>query len=164
MIQSRYLLISVCFTIFWFEINKEDFILVVRTISITLTLSLSLSLSIKQDKAAFIFCVEDRALFCQDCDEPIHSAGSLSANHQRFLATGIRVALSSGCNKETEKSSLEPPDENKQQVSLKTPTQQASSFSSQWALDEFLHFSDPEPSDKVRIFFYFKSTCIYSLQ
>lgn len=162
MIQSRYLLISVCFTIFWFEINKEDFILVVRTISITLTLSLSLS--IKQDKAAFIFCVEDRALFCQDCDEPIHSAGSLSANHQRFLATGIRVALSSGCNKETEKSSLEPPDENKQQVSLKTPTQQASSFSSQWALDEFLHFSDPEPSDKVRNFFYFKSTCIYSLQ
>nr|POE80718.1 b-box zinc finger protein 25 [Quercus suber] len=101
-----------------------------------------------QDKAAFIFCVEDRALFCQDCDEPIHSAGSLSANHQRFLATGIRVALSSGCNKETEKSSLEPPNENKQQVSLKTPTQQASSFSSQWALDEFLHFSDPESSDK----------------
>ncbi|CAI8616715.1 unnamed protein product [Vicia faba] len=40
-----------------------------------------------QDKPAFIFCVEDRALFCKDCDEPIHVAGSLSANHQRFLAT-----------------------------------------------------------------------------
>ncbi|GMY32544.1 B-box zinc finger protein 24-like [Fagus crenata] len=102
------------------------------------------------DKAAFIFCVEDRALFCQDCDEPIHSAGSLSANHHRFLATRIRVALSSGCNKDTEKSSLEPPNENKQQVPVKMPTQQASSFSSQWALDDFLHFSDPESSDEVR--------------
>ncbi|KAI8027488.1 B-box zinc finger protein 25 [Camellia lanceoleosa] len=42
-----------------------------------------------QEKATFIFCVEDRALFCRDCDEPIHSASSLFANHQWFLATGI---------------------------------------------------------------------------
>ncbi|KAK9932402.1 hypothetical protein M0R45_019641 [Rubus argutus] len=55
-----------------------------------------------QDKAAFIFCVEDRALFCQDCDESIHLANSLSANHQRFLATGIRVALTSTCTKDAE--------------------------------------------------------------
>ncbi|MFS7943264.1 putative transcription factor interactor and regulator Znf-B family [Helianthus anomalus] len=46
----------------------------------------------------FIFCVEDRALFCRDCDELIHSAGSLAANHQRFLANRIRVALGSGCS------------------------------------------------------------------
>ncbi|KAI8005624.1 B-box zinc finger protein 25 [Camellia lanceoleosa] len=50
-----------------------------------------------QEKASFIFCVEDRALFCRDCDEPIHSASRLFANHQRFLATGIRVALTSSC-------------------------------------------------------------------
>ncbi|PWZ19953.1 B-box zinc finger protein 24 [Zea mays] len=48
-----------------------------------------------QEKAAFIFCVEDRALFCQDCDEPIHVPGTLSGNHQRYLATGIRVGLAS---------------------------------------------------------------------
>nr|CAB3447168.1 unnamed protein product [Digitaria exilis] len=48
-----------------------------------------------QEKAAFIFCVEDRALFCRDCDEPIHVPGTLSGNHQRYLATGIRVGLAS---------------------------------------------------------------------
>ncbi|KAJ6370475.1 hypothetical protein OIU76_028704 [Salix suchowensis] len=42
------------------------------------------SCDICQEKTAFIFCVEDRALFCRDCDEPVHSAGSLSANHQRL--------------------------------------------------------------------------------
>uniref|UniRef100_A0A0E0K251 B box-type domain-containing protein n=1 Tax=Oryza punctata TaxID=4537 RepID=A0A0E0K251_ORYPU len=48
-----------------------------------------------QEKAAFIFCVEDRALFCRDCDEPIHVPGTLSGNHQRYLATGIRVGFAS---------------------------------------------------------------------
>uniref|UniRef100_M8D4W8 Salt tolerance-like protein n=1 Tax=Aegilops tauschii TaxID=37682 RepID=M8D4W8_AEGTA len=48
---------------------------------------------IRQEKAAFIFRVEDRALFCRDCDEPIHVPGTLSGNHQRYLATGIRVGL-----------------------------------------------------------------------
>ncbi|KAI8537520.1 hypothetical protein RHMOL_Rhmol09G0030300 [Rhododendron molle] len=105
-----------------------------------------------QEKAAFIFCVEDRALFCQDCDEPIHSAGSLSANHQRFLATGIRVALGSNCTKEIEKSHQDPkpPKHNPQPVAMKMPTaQQASSFGSpSWAVDDLLQFSDFESSDK----------------
>ncbi|CAL5026695.1 unnamed protein product [Urochloa decumbens] len=50
-----------------------------------------------QEKPAFIFCVEDRALFCRDCDEPIHVPGTLSGNHRRYLATGIRVGFSSVC-------------------------------------------------------------------
>ncbi|CAN6700441.1 unnamed protein product [Malus baccata var. baccata] len=81
-----------------------------------------------QDKAAFIFCVEDRALVCQDCDELIHSANSRSANHQRFLATGIRVALSTGCSNDTEPSSLEPPSSHSSHkiASTKIPTPQAS--------------------------------------
>ncbi|KAL5543157.1 hypothetical protein UlMin_010867 [Ulmus minor] len=103
-----------------------------------------------QDKPAFIFCVEDRALFCQDCDEPIHSANSLAAKHQRFLATGIRVASSSNCNKDTEKSCLEPPpNRNPQQISSKMPSQQGSSFPSSWSVDDLLHFSDFE-SDKQK--------------
>lgn len=106
-----------------------------------------------QEKAAFIFCVEDRALFCRDCDEPIHSASSLSANHQRFLATGIRVALTSSCTKDSEKSNQEPepepPNHNAQLVSIKMPTQQSSSFTSpSWAVDDLLHLSDIESSDK----------------
>ncbi|KAJ9558699.1 hypothetical protein OSB04_013313 [Centaurea solstitialis] len=112
-----------------------------------------------QEKTAFIFCVEDRALFCRDCDEPIHSAGSLAANHQRFLATGIRVALSSSSAQEApEKSHHEPPppSSNKnvahvpQVVPMKTPTHQVSGYTSpQWAVDDLLQFSDFESSDKV---------------
>ncbi|GLJ25346.1 hypothetical protein SUGI_0485400 [Cryptomeria japonica] len=47
-----------------------------------------------QDKTAFVFCLEDRAMLCRDCDESVHSPDTLAAKHQRFLATGIRVALS----------------------------------------------------------------------
>ncbi|KAF8402291.1 hypothetical protein HHK36_013243 [Tetracentron sinense] len=102
-----------------------------------------------QEKAAFIFCVEDRALFCRDCDEPIHSASSLSGNHQRFLATGIRVALSANCAKDTDKSSLEPPNKNSQQLAMKMPAQQSSTYTSpSWAVDDLLQFSDFESSDK----------------
>ncbi|OEL25152.1 B-box zinc finger protein 24 [Dichanthelium oligosanthes] len=62
-----------------------------------------------QEKAAFIFCVEDRALFCRDCDEPIHVPGTLSGNHQRYLATGIRVGFSSVCGAGAGADGLPPP-------------------------------------------------------
>ncbi|XP_019166445.1 PREDICTED: B-box zinc finger protein 24-like [Ipomoea nil] len=104
-----------------------------------------------QEKAAFIFCVEDRALFCKECDEPIHSANSLAANHQRFLATGIRVALSSSCKKDAPNAQLEPqpPKPNSQQVTVKTPSQQLSGITSpSWAVDDLLGFSDYESSEK----------------
>ncbi|KAL8487379.1 hypothetical protein ACS0TY_023892 [Phlomoides rotata] len=104
-----------------------------------------------QEKAAFIFCVEDRALFCKDCDEPIHSANSRAANHQRYLATGIRVALSSSCSKESLKreSEQKPPKSDTQQTSSKTPTNNISGVTSPaWAVDELLQFPDYESSDK----------------
>ncbi|OWM67931.1 B-box zinc finger protein 24-like [Punica granatum] len=106
-----------------------------------------------REKPAFIFCVEDRALFCQDCDEPIHSASSLSANHQRFLATGIRVALSSSsnCTKDAEKTDGEPPSKKGPQPVMKTPQQQqqqSPSFASSWGMDELLQFPDFDSSDK----------------
>eukprot|EP00271_Cylindrocystis_brebissonii_P007573 TRINITY_DN21136_c0_g1_i1.p1 TRINITY_DN21136_c0_g1~~TRINITY_DN21136_c0_g1_i1.p1 ORF type:complete len:351 (-),score=74.80 TRINITY_DN21136_c0_g1_i1:342-1394(-) len=46
-----------------------------------------------QEKSAFFFCLEDRALLCRDCDVSIHLPNSLSASHRRFLLTGTRVAL-----------------------------------------------------------------------
>jgi hypothetical protein len=102
-----------------------------------------------QDKAAFIFCVEDRALFCEDCDDSIHLAGSLSANHQRFLATGIRVAMSSSCAKDDEKSHLEPPNrKNTEQVSLETPSQQVPDFTPSWGVDDLLELADFDSHDK----------------
>lgn len=98
-----------------------------------------------QEKAAFIFCVEDRALLCKDCDEPIHAANTLAANHQRFLATGIRVALSSSnCNKDNLKNSIEPkPPKSNPQPNVPGITSPPS-----WAVDDLLQFSDYDSSDK----------------
>ncbi|XP_042013765.1 B-box zinc finger protein 24-like [Salvia splendens] len=104
-----------------------------------------------QEKPAFIFCVEDRALFCKDCDEPIHSANSRAANHQRFLATGIRVALGNACNEGNVKSELDPkpPKSISQQIGQKsTPLHVSGLTSSSWGVDELLQFSDYSSSDK----------------
>ncbi|KAH0883390.1 hypothetical protein HID58_059486 [Brassica napus] len=98
------------------------------------------------EKAAFIFCVEDRALLCRDCDEGTHAPNTRSANHQRFLATGIRVALSSAsCSKEVEMNHFDPPN---QQITSKPPTQQPAAPSPPWAGDEFFRYSDLECSNK----------------
>ncbi|KAJ8774742.1 hypothetical protein K2173_017188 [Erythroxylum novogranatense] len=106
-----------------------------------------------REKSAFIFCVEDRALFCHDCDEPIHSAGSLSAYHQRFLATGIGVGLSASCTKDIEERRLEPPSQSTQPTSKKVPVQQSSSLTSQWSVDDLLRFTDfdsyPEKKEQL---------------
>ncbi|KAJ0964239.1 hypothetical protein J5N97_029361 [Dioscorea zingiberensis] len=45
-----------------------------------------------QEKRAFIFCQEDRAILCQDCDAPIHAANDLTKNHSRFLLAGVRLS------------------------------------------------------------------------
>ena len=124
--------------------------IVISFLEVLLILFFPFSYIYQQDKPAFIFCVEDRALFCQDCDEPIHSAGSLSANHQRFLATGIRVASSSNCTKDNEKSHSEPPNRSAQQVSAKIPPQQVPSFTSSWAVDDLLELTGFESPEKVR--------------
>ncbi|PIA29660.1 hypothetical protein AQUCO_05800046v1 [Aquilegia coerulea] len=104
-----------------------------------------------QEKTAFIFCVEDRALFCQDCDEPVHSAGSIASNHQRLLATGIKVALGSKCAKNAELIRSEPPNQNSQPlISKSLPTPQPSTCTSptSWAIDDLLQFSDFDTNDK----------------
>uniref|UniRef100_A0A1J3H5Y6 B-box zinc finger protein 25 n=1 Tax=Noccaea caerulescens TaxID=107243 RepID=A0A1J3H5Y6_NOCCA len=105
------------------------------------------------EKAAFIFCVEDRALLCRDCDEATHAPNNRSANHQRFLATGIRVALSSsGCSKEVEMNHFDPSNQqNAKQVLSKPPTQQsAAAPSPPWAGDEFFRYSDLDCSNKQK--------------
>jgi hypothetical protein len=117
-----------------------------------------------QEKAAFIFCVEDRALFCRDCDEPIHVPGTLSGNHQRYLATGIRVGAASapacsagGCDAHDSdhhappKATVEAPPP---QPAVSAEAQKVPSppqFLPQgWAVDELLQFSDYESGDKAR--------------
>ncbi|KAF8653386.1 hypothetical protein HU200_062313 [Digitaria exilis] len=116
-----------------------------------------------QEKAAFIFCVEDRALFCRDCDEPIHVPGTLSGNHQRYLATGIRVGLASAsacgaaaCDAHDSdhgappKATVQPPPP---QPAVSAAAQQVPSppqfMPQSWAVDELLQFSDYESGDKA---------------
>ncbi|PKA55789.1 Salt tolerance protein [Apostasia shenzhenica] len=105
-----------------------------------------------QDKAAFIFCVEDRALFCQDCDEAIHIAGTLSGNHQRLLATGIRVGLVPVQNNDLEKHHPEPPNGNSMVQAPKIPAKSqlapSTSSAAAWAVEDFLQLSDYESNEK----------------
>lgn len=117
-----------------------------------------------QEKAAFIFCVEDRALFCRDCDEPIHVPGTLSGNHQRYLATGIRVgfASASACSGDAcdahdsdnhqapPKATVEPPPKNAVSAAAQQVPSPPQFLPQGWAVDELLQFSDYEPSDKAR--------------
>lgn len=48
-----------------------------------------------QDKRAFLFCQQDRALLCRDCDIPIHTANEHTLKHNRFLLTGIKLSATS---------------------------------------------------------------------
>uniref|UniRef100_A0ACD5UH82 Uncharacterized protein n=1 Tax=Avena sativa TaxID=4498 RepID=A0ACD5UH82_AVESA len=45
-----------------------------------------------KERRGVVFCVEDRAILCADCDEPIHSANELTAKHSRFLLVGAKLS------------------------------------------------------------------------
>ncbi|KAK8946129.1 B-box zinc finger protein 20 [Platanthera guangdongensis] len=44
-----------------------------------------------KEKNGFLFCQEDRAILCRECDVPIHTATVHTSRHSRFLLTGIRL-------------------------------------------------------------------------
>lgn len=39
-----------------------------------------------------MFCQQDRAILCRDCDHPIHSANEHTQKHNRFLLTGVKLS------------------------------------------------------------------------
>lgn len=41
---------------------------------------------------AFLFCQQDRAILCKDCDIQIHKANEHTKNHNRFLLTGVKFS------------------------------------------------------------------------
>ncbi|XP_057788460.1 B-box zinc finger protein 20-like isoform X2 [Salvia miltiorrhiza] len=45
-----------------------------------------------QERQALLFCQEDRALLCRECDVPIHKANELTKKHNRFLLTGVKLS------------------------------------------------------------------------
>ncbi|KAK4779057.1 hypothetical protein SAY86_006585 [Trapa natans] len=48
-----------------------------------------------QDKRAFLFCHQDRATLCRDCDVSIHKANEDTQKHIRFLLTGVKLSAAS---------------------------------------------------------------------
>nr|DAD46921.1 TPA_asm: hypothetical protein HUJ06_016858 [Nelumbo nucifera] len=48
-----------------------------------------------QERRAFLFCQEDRAILCRECDLPIHTANEQTKKHNRFLLTGVKLSPSS---------------------------------------------------------------------
>ncbi|KAK4284775.1 hypothetical protein QN277_001558 [Acacia crassicarpa] len=48
-----------------------------------------------QEKRAYVFCKEDRAILCRDCDLNIHIANEHTQKHDRFLLTGVKFSDSS---------------------------------------------------------------------
>ncbi|XP_027357013.1 B-box zinc finger protein 20 [Abrus precatorius] len=45
-----------------------------------------------QERRAYLFCQEDRALLCRECDLPIHRANEHTQKHNRFLLTGVKLS------------------------------------------------------------------------
>ncbi|RZC66524.1 hypothetical protein C5167_010211 [Papaver somniferum] len=48
-----------------------------------------------QERRAFLFCREDRAILCRECDNSIHTANELTKKHNRFLLTGVKLSSTS---------------------------------------------------------------------
>ncbi|KAL5214108.1 hypothetical protein ABZP36_003260 [Zizania latifolia] len=45
-----------------------------------------------QEKRGFLFCKEDRAILCRECDIGVHTTSELTRRHSRFLLTGVRLS------------------------------------------------------------------------
>ncbi|CAH8258261.1 unnamed protein product [Arabidopsis lyrata] len=58
-----------------------------------------------QDKKALLFCQQDRAILCKDCDSSIHAANEHTKKHDRFLLTGVKLSATSSVYKPTSESS-----------------------------------------------------------
>ncbi|KAI4321624.1 hypothetical protein MLD38_034986 [Melastoma candidum] len=48
-----------------------------------------------QERRAFLFCQQDRAILCRECDVPIHAANEHTQKHDRFLLTGVKLSATS---------------------------------------------------------------------
>ncbi|XVE94617.1 hypothetical protein REPUB_Repub02eG0024200 [Reevesia pubescens] len=59
-----------------------------------------------QEKRAFLFCQQDRAILCRDCDVQIHSASEYTKKHNRFLLTGVTLSATSALYTSSSSSSV----------------------------------------------------------
>ncbi|KAK4390749.1 B-box zinc finger protein 21 [Sesamum angolense] len=57
-----------------------------------------------QERSAFLFCQQDRAILCRECDIPIHNANEHTQKHTRFLLTGLRLSATSALYSDSQSS------------------------------------------------------------
>lgn len=62
-----------------------------------------------------MFCQQDRAILCKECDLPIHSANDHTKKHSRFLLTGTKLSATAATPHPS------PPSNPKTQSSSKNP-------------------------------------------
>ena len=74
-----------------------------------------------QEKRAFLFCQQDRAILCRDCDLPIHTANELTQKHNRFLLTGIKLSATSALYSSATSAADSAPDRKSQPSIKKAP-------------------------------------------
>lgn len=74
-----------------------------------------------KERRAYLFCKEDRAILCRECDIPIHEVNKLTKQHNRFLLTGVKIGASSSYSNPTTSNGSE----------LRTSSPRPSSFSSE---------------------------------
>ncbi|XP_031116141.1 B-box zinc finger protein 21-like [Ipomoea triloba] len=48
-----------------------------------------------KERRAFLFCQQDRAILCRECDGPIHNANEHTQKHDRFVLTGVKISATS---------------------------------------------------------------------
>ncbi|KAL6504432.1 hypothetical protein OROGR_026355 [Orobanche gracilis] len=81
-----------------------------------------------QARRAFLFCQQDRAILCRECDVSIHKANEHTQKHTRFLLTGIKLSATSSLYSSSASSDAVPymkqPEESKgtEPVCLNAPT------------------------------------------
>ncbi|KAM7479347.1 hypothetical protein LguiA_027560 [Lonicera macranthoides] len=85
-----------------------------------------------QERRGFVFCQEDRAILCRECDIPVHKANEHTEKHNRFLLSSVKLSAAA-CSYDTSVSS--------NGSNLSTETDMKSSVSKSNSGEKTLHYS-----------------------
>ncbi|KAJ4837397.1 hypothetical protein Tsubulata_047941 [Turnera subulata] len=98
-----------------------------------------------QERRAFLFCKEDRAILCRECDIGIHKANEYTQNHNRFLLTGVKLSASSSLYPTSSSSNSCEATNRRNQPSMKRPN----SVSSEMFSSPSVEIPSPSPAYNV---------------
>lgn len=69
-----------------------------------------------------MFCQQDRAILCRECDVPIHKANEHTEKHNRFLLTGVKLSATSALYSPSSSSSSSWPSQAEAAIATTTHT------------------------------------------